>query len=588
MKQLKTQNMTVRVDQITQHPTHKMYNSPRKCDQMEDSISNTGNKPINPPTVVPDPNCEGAFLLISGMIRLDAANNVGIEEIEVLIVDTTDENEIEQLVIELNKQKELDGYEKMMVFFFYLRKFPQQKGIKGSRYQKIGKATNMGFDRVKDLVILINFFEGDGQTIIEKVFSGDLTIKDAFLIKKTIEDFPEKFDSADSFEKISNPDFDFGRLNYAVQHLSIDNDNEFELMSTYLKKDLHLHEFQKTLKQLGKVESRLQRHELSKIHIPELTVNYKTDNTFLIKGDNRTVEIKIPFNKKVAALTGSSVYGIGEKRIDSLGTDPKDLKRLTGREFAVYLAETYERYKPYLKEGGSIYNIISDFKNDDGSFSCSLEHFVIEMEKRGMYLVGRYCWTKTNSLPNSYSETDMSNGFEMIYRFVLDPENYYNNPDLFLEDELPNGKQIKVVNGCVNHDKDGTSTRGGKYIQSHLKKLKNVLDEKVGHDVIKGNAANPEDFFRQADETKHTSTAPVYLTSVLIMESTKKGDLVMDIWNGTGNTMTSALLLGRQYVGIEKEETYFNQTCRRAIMTEQLIEEGFSDYELIQEHKQAA
>jgi site-specific DNA-methyltransferase (adenine-specific) len=588
MKHLKTQNRTVRVEQIAQHPIHKKYNTPRKSDQMEDSICNTGNKPIHPPTVVPDPNCEGAFLLISGMIRLDAAINVGIEEIEVQFIDTTDENEIEQLVIELNKQKELDGYEKMMVFYFYLKVFPQQKGIKGSRYHKIGKATNMGFDRVKDLVILINFFEGDGQNIIEKVFGGDLTIKDALLIKRSVQKFPEKFNSIDSFEKISNPDFYFGRLAYAIQNLSVDNDNDFVLMSSYLKKDLHLEEFQKLVPNLGKVKSRIDDHESSKIDIPELTETYKTKNSFLIKGDNREVILNHPFGQKVAAIVGSSVYGIGEKRIDTLGSNPKALKRLSGQEFGIYLAETYEPYKQFLEKGGSMYNIIADYKNDDHSFSCSLEHFVIEMEKRGMYLVGRYCWTKTNSLPNSYTETDMGNGFEMIYRFVLDPENYYNNTDLFLENELFNGKQIKVSRGCVNHSNDGKSTKGGKYIQSHLKKLKNVLDEKVSKDVIRGNAANPEDFFRQANETKHTSTAPVYLTSVLIMESTKKGDLVMDIWNGTGNTMTSSLLLGRQYVGIEKEETYFKQTCRRAKITEELLDEGFAEFELIQEQKQAA
>ena len=49
----------------------------------------------------------------------------------------------------------------------------------------------------------------------------------------------------------------------------------------------------------------------------------------------------------------------------------------------------------------------------------------------------------------------------------------------------------------------------------------------------------------------------------LILESTKPGDLVVDIWNGVGGTMESSLSLQRDYIGVELEENYFRQTQRR-------------------------
>jgi DNA modification methylase len=45
----------------------------------------------------------------------------------------------------------------------------------------------------------------------------------------------------------------------------------------------------------------------------------------------------------------------------------------------------------------------------------------------------------------------------------------------------------------------------------------------------------------------------------------------VDIWGGVGNTMTSSLLLGRKYVGIELEDEYFQQSCRRVDETEKIL-----------------
>jgi DNA modification methylase len=361
--------------------------------------------------------------------------------------------------------------------------------------------------------------------------------------------------------------FDFRRLEYAVQNLNLDEESELELIKSYLLKDLTLPEFYKKLEQYGKVEKRINNHEANKGLVQNLDDVHITENTCIIHGNNREIEFEHPFKKEIQCLVGSPPYG--NRRLNGDDTKSDTGHGMTGRQYGIYLSETYERFKPFLSKDASIYVIIDDYRLDNGAYACSLERFVTEMEDRGFFLVGRYTWQKINPMPRSYADKDMVNGFEMVYRFCLDPKNYYCNPDMFIE--LEKGKHEGFREGCTNTDGKGKTSRGSSYYQSHLKKLRNTLDERGCTDIIKGNVCNPEDFFRQADEKKHTSQSPLYLTSILILESTRPEDLVADIWSGVGNTMDSALLLGRKYVGIELQNDYFQQSCRRAKNTERII-----------------
>jgi DNA modification methylase len=317
------------------------------------------------------------------------------------------------------------------------------------------------------------------------------------------------------------------------------------------------------------------------VYVPEIDPDYVSEHVHLIQGNNREVEFTNPFGRLINCILGSPPYG--NLRLN--GDDPniETGHNMTGREYGIYLSETYERYKEFMSPDGSIYVIIDDFRNKQGSFSCSLEHFVVEMERKGFYLISRYVWWKNNPQPRSHQSKNMVNGFEMIYRFVLDTENYYSNPDLFIElDEKESGFR----EGCTNTDNRGHQTRGGLYYQPNLKKPRNTFNEDVckqivldniqgldddfrkNIDVIRGNVQHPEDNFRDDNEKPHTSTSPQYLTMTLILESTKPGDLVVDIWNGVGGTMESSLCLKRDYLGIELEENYIKQTQRRLQMIE--------------------
>lgn len=568
---MKTRPLKVKLDQLSIHPYHLEVYGQNPFIFLTESIRRTGKKPVYPIVVVPTPNQKGKYKVISGVARLDSQISLGAEEMEVIVCEIIDEPQIRKLIVDLNKQRIKSGMVLYMEFLHYLGIYPQQRGVKGSRYDNIGNEMGMSSEKVKDLVMMNNFFHGDGEVIMVSLFGGDLTLNQAATLKKVVEEFPDKFNSAESYRKLCSRSFDFNRLRYAVMNLSIDVEEEFKLIKSYLCKDLTIPEFTKMLVQMGKVEKRVDDHEKNKVAVPEIDDVFTTEHVRLLKGDNREVIFSNPFGKLINCLLGSPPYG--DRRLNSEDTETETGHHMDGQEYAIYLAETYERYFQYMAPDGSIYVIIDDYRMNNGAHACSLEHFVIEMSKRGAYLVGRYTWMKSNPMPRSYADSDMVNSFEMCYRFSLDPKNYYCNPNLFIElDKRENGG---FQEGCTNTTNDGKTSRGSSYYQSHLKKLRNSLDENTCMDIIRGNVANPEDFFRQADQKRHTSTSPIYLTSILILESTRPGDLCVDIWNGVGNSMVSAILLGCEYIGVEKEGNYFQQSISRVIQTEEMLGEVF-------------
>lgn len=563
---MKTEVITVPIDKLRQHPYHQEGYESKSTDSLEMSFKRTGNKPVYPIVVFPHHE-PGLFWVVSGMSRLETMIQMEISEVEVILYEVTDETEINNLIVDLNKQRIKTGAELLYEFRHFLGMYPPKKGVPGNRYNKIGKEIGKTNNWVKDLVMLNGLFEGEGDIILEKIFNNELSVSEGMLIKEVVETQEEKFSSAEILEKICDPKFDYKRLNFGIRYLELEDDIEYDLFRSYLLREISPEEMEKKLQQMGRINKIIDDHENSKIVVPSFDDVFTTENTHIINGNSLKVDFEHPFEKQIRCLVGSAEYG--DRRLNRATIADSPGHHMNGQEYGIFLAGAYVKYKKYLAPDGSIYVILDDFRLDDGSMSCYLEYFVTEMLKNEFYLVGRYIWFKENPMPRSYRDKDMVGGYEMIYRFSLDPQDYYCNTDVFIEKEK--GENESFQEGCTNSDKKGNTTRGSEYYQSHLKKLRNTLDKRECMDIIRGNVCNPETFFRQEEQKKHSSQSPIYLTSTLILESTQPGDLVVDIWNGVGNTMTSALLLGRKYVGIELNKDYYDQTCRRIQLTEEML-----------------
>lgn len=62
---------------------------------------------------------------------------------------------------------------------------------------------------------------------------------------------------------------------------------------------------------------------------------------------------------------------------------------------------------------------------------------------------------------------------------------------------------------------------------------------------------------------KHPTQKPLALMSRIILASTKEGDWILDPFNGSGTTGVAASLLGRKYLGIDKELAYLKISVDR-------------------------
>lgn len=61
----------------------------------------------------------------------------------------------------------------------------------------------------------------------------------------------------------------------------------------------------------------------------------------------------------------------------------------------------------------------------------------------------------------------------------------------------------------------------------------------------------------------HDTEKPVELMKILIDNSSKENDIVIDPFMGIGSTGVAAKELNRRFVGIEIDETYFNIAKKR-------------------------
>jgi site-specific DNA-methyltransferase (adenine-specific) len=93
------------------------------------------------------------------------------------------------------------------------------------------------------------------------------------------------------------------------------------------------------------------------------------------------------------------------------------------------------------------------------------------------------------------------------------------------------------------------------------------------HLVYGKNNTNMHDYFRATPEPQdngHPCQKPVSWANWLISRATKEGDIVMDIFNGSGTTCVSAKQLKRNFIGIEISERYC-QIARERLRQEILL-----------------
>ena len=554
----------------------KMY-KPQSTNYLKRAIKRSQGTPIHEIVVVKSLTDKGKFSLISGGARLKSMIENGFELIDAILIEDATDQEIQNLVIDLNKYRKKSGVEIKNELIHFGSMYPPNKGGLVNRYELIGQEMGISTDRIKKILTTYSLFKNtDYEFIIEQVLAKEISLRKGMNVAKWYKNRKTDLDP-NLIKKMVKQGVDFEKINSISEEIDLNSNSEFDVIKDCLTETSTNEELENRQKSLIEAKSKIEDHLNDQIWIRDISTD-ELKYCKIIQGNSRTVDISCleRYLNKVKMFVGSCEYGYATKRPGrELDDDHEKLSKMSSEEFAQYTASIYARYKPYLTDDGSVYVIINDYKVPSASkkyntYSCFTEHFVLEMLKEGFFLVERKIWLKNNPLPRQHKYKDMVESYEYVYRFAINKDNYYQRSLKTMSEDFE--ATYKLVSGCTNHSPSQTEVRSGKYIQSSLKKIRNTLDNDYCKEIIRGNVGNPGDYFRQLFDKHHSSTSPVYLTAVLTLAATEPGDLVMDIWNGVGNSMLSSLLLGRKYIGIEIEQEYYNQTLVKAAETEKFVD----------------
>jgi site-specific DNA-methyltransferase (adenine-specific) len=225
-------------------------------------------------------------------------------------------------------------------------------------------------------------------------------------------------------------------------------------------------------------------------------------------------------------------YGTGKKQI---GLESQV------SQYIQNMVNIFSECRRVLKDDGSLFVNLNE-KVEDGAYRAVCYQFVIEMIKNGWRLNDEIIWLKNNSQYTNGKRTVRSH--EYIFHFVKsDSKDFYYNEGL--------------VESCLDGE--------GSYIVGEGQKFPKFLS---GMDFngrrLRTNVSNTCRLRNQCNEEgfdlTHSATFPVELPGLLVLLSTKPGDLVVDLFNGTGSVGEVCKVMGRKYVGYELNPEFIMAT----------------------------
>lgn len=215
-------------------------------------------------------------------------------------------------------------------------------------------------------------------------------------------------------------------------------------------------------------------------------------------------------------------------------------------EYVQRQVDIYRGVYKKLKDTGSLFIVIAD-SFDKGVNCLVIEKLTIEMVKSGWYCIQKWYWSKENPKPQSNIKRLLPN-YELILHFVKDPKNFYFR-------EFKNWKEggYKVARGTNDTGMGQKRKETGWIIAKPLERFRSYLTEQHVKEVIHANGFTWNELKVVDPDFRHDAPYPSYIPLLPILMTTKVGDTVLDLYNGTGTTTSVALQLGRKAIGFDTD-----------------------------------
>ena len=201
-----------------------------------------------------------------------------------------------------------------------------------------------------------------------------------------------------------------------------------------------------------------------------------------------------------------------------------------------------------LKKTGSLFVVIND--SYEGGVNCLvIEKFILGMDKSGWFLNQKITWLKDNAKPHSIESKRLLPTTEYILHFIKDPKLFYYR-------EFKVWKEAESY-GVMRGTRDSGMGRKRKNHSWSLKKpierFNYFLSEQHVMEVLRSSGFNWSELKDIDPGFRHLAPFPSIIPLLPILMSTKVGDTVLDIYNGTSTTTAVALQLGRRVIGYDTD-----------------------------------
>jgi site-specific DNA-methyltransferase (adenine-specific) len=243
-------------------------------------------------------------------------------------------------------------------------------------------------------------------------------------------------------------------------------------------------------------------------------------------------------------------YGNGESEL-GLESDHND--------YLNNLINIFNECKRVLKDNGSLMVNINE-KVENGSYRGVVHQFVGMMLNNGWDLNDEIIWLKKN--PQYTAGKRSVRSHEYIFHFVKK-----GCKDFFYDDDL--AKKVSDPKGFCVYGKDNKP------------KFFSGMDFRDG--TLKTKGANTGLLREQCKEAgfilTHSATFPLEVPTLLVLLTSRPGDLVVDPFNGTGSVGQVCRYSGRDYVGYELNPQFVMATEVR-MMNMNVIKSYESDFQI--------
>lgn len=287
-------------------------------------------------------------------------------------------------------------------------------------------------------------------------------------------------------------------------------------------------------------------------------MNSNLDNILnkVLLGDIRMVATDIPDNSVQSIITSPPYFGHRNY------SEKDHHKQEVGREchleaYVSNLVDCFEAVKPKLKNDGLLWLNLGDTYHKKELLGVPWR-VGFALKEKGWILRSDIIWKKPNAMPSSTKDRPTTD-HEYIFLFSKSVD-YYYDADSIREPHVTFTNQSKMKGGRNHFGKRNGTPESGK--NSGNPNLHTGRWDQAFHPKGRNKRTVWEIPLSKFRDT-HFAVYPEKLVEICLLASTKKNDLVLDPFTGSGTTGVVAIKHERKFVGCDLVEKYQKMAQKR-------------------------